>query len=243
MSSVIELFENYDNGSGTISRFNTETRKRFLLVDPYDGWQSVPGVPEINDFYPGDDELQLSQISYRGYGQVAGSTGYLGGGYTHCKLELTYSKGGTASVAGVSKDLAGELLSLGHVGYFASSGTPVDAAIVILVSMGSLTITLDPVSPEPTSALMALLGKINSDTWTPDGEAYAYGVGTVLFAGYKSRRVAGGYYNLEYDFKINPQGWNNSLDPSTGNWDTVLLQPSGEVVFASAAFGTAGIGI
>jgi len=234
MSSVIELVDNYESGRGSI-RGNYRTKTRTLLVSPYDGWENVTGVPTYGDAWSvSDPNLKVVQMDYEGYGGLD-STATGPCKYEFAKVKVTYSTATGSDVPLARMEMAAELFTLGNVGTFVNSGNEVETPILMPVAMGSLIIPRRQY-PEPTSTIMGLLGKINSASWNPLG-TYSYPAKTVWFAGYNSQLVwdpsAGiPQFNIEYCFKINPQGWNVFWDGKAGAWDTITPAPYTAASFA-----------
>lgn len=235
--TVVDLIDNFNAGAGTVTQ-NEHTRKRVLMVTPFEGWQDAAGVPKIGDAHPDDNSMAVKAIHYKGMQRPESERGY-----STAVLEIEYSTTIVQLGYVVSIDMAGELMSLGNVGYFATSGAPLDAAVSMPLATGTIKISLPEQSVEPTSGLVSLLNKVNSAAYTFSGATYSWPIGTLYFAGWRSERARFGFVRLEYEIKFNLNGWNKQLDPTTGLWDTVLLEGSGATMFQAADFASAGVGL
>jgi hypothetical protein len=214
MSSVIELVDNFESGRGTTAG-SYKTTKRVLLVDTYEGWEDVVGVPAYGDAHPDDANLIVVSIDVEGAGSVDSSLGNTLN-YTHAKLTVNYSTNNLNDWTFSSGDMCAEIMTI--QGVFTGSSIPINVNIPI--ANERLVIPRRSLA-RPTSTIHGLLGRINSIAWQPDD--YLYPVGTVFFSGCPFTRkwdpsANAIVYELQYTFEINPQGWNNRVDPSTGDW-------------------------
>jgi hypothetical protein len=216
MSVLKELVENYESGEEMESG-HYRTKKRVLLVDPdsgtYDGWRTDTAVPAYGEEYPGDSSLTVVTREAQGYGGTDPSI-EAALKYRLAKVTLTYSTNTLNNYTFASGDMTAELMSI--TGAFTVSGQSVD--VVVPVAIEPLVIPRRSIS-RPHATIHGMLGCINSIAWQPFD--YLYPIGTVFFAGCPWRMVwdpeaNAVLYEMDYTFSINPLGWNNRYDPSTG---------------------------
>ncbi len=229
--SVIELIDNYESGRGQIRGYQ-KTVKRVLLVTPFNGWESDPGVPHFGDEHPDDSNLKVTQIEFEGCGGIDETSAALLK-YKSAKVTVTYSSNQNADITLARYEMAGELLEVGGFGTFESSGNPVERPLNIPIAIGSLVIPRQ-IYPIPLSTIFTLLNKVNNAGWAYDG--FTHPAETVYFAGFNAELkwfgdVGQALWDIQYYFKINPQGWNVAWDGAAGTWDTVLPKR-----FTSASF-------
>jgi hypothetical protein len=235
MMAIEELVDNYESGRITL-KGREQTAKRVVIAASYpadaadiETWLTSEGIPLWGTAWSEGSDLKVRQIDIEGAGSINPESEALHK-YTRAKVTLNYSTNTSGEVTLARMEMSGELLEMGRFGQFATSGNPIERPMCFPTAQGTLIVPRR-YYPLDLSTIMSKLNKVNDNAWEYDG--YSYPAETVFFASFGyvllwDNEAGGPQYEIEYCFKINPQGWNKAVDGVASEaagyivWDVAL---------------------